>query len=45
MKKACVISLVIVTMMVFVMEDAYAAETLRLITWSGYAPKVLLEQI
>ena len=44
MKKACIISLVIVTMMFFVMESTYAAETLRLITWKGYAPKVLLDK-
>jgi spermidine/putrescine transport system substrate-binding protein len=44
MKKVFVISLVFAMVLIFVMEGAYAAETLRLITWTGYAPKVLLDK-
>jgi len=44
MKKACVASLVIVTMMVFGLGNLSAAEELTLLTWKGYAPQSLVEK-
>ena len=44
MKKACVASLVIVTMMVFGLGNLWAAEELALLTWKGYAPQSLVEK-
>ena len=44
MKKACVISLVIVTMMVFGFGSLWAAEELALLTWKGYAPQSLVDK-
>jgi spermidine/putrescine transport system substrate-binding protein len=44
MKKACVISLVIVTMMVFGFGNLWAAEELALLTWKGYAPQSLVDK-
>ena len=44
MKKACVISLVIVTMMVFGFGNLWAAEELALLTWKGYAPQNLVDK-
>ena len=44
MKKSCVISLVIVTMMVFGLSNLWAAEELALLTWKGYAPQSLVDK-
>jgi len=44
MKKSCVISLVIVTMMVFGFGNLWAAEELALLTWKGYAPQSLVDK-
>jgi spermidine/putrescine transport system substrate-binding protein len=44
MKKVCVASLVIVTMMVFGLGNLWAAEELALLTWKGYAPQSLVEK-
>ncbi len=44
MKKACVISLVIVLMMVFGLGNVGAAEELALLTWKGYAPQSLVDK-
>jgi len=44
MKKACVISLVFVTMMVFGLGNLWAAEELALLTWKGYAPQSLVDK-
>ena len=44
MKKACVISLVIITMMVFGFGNLWAAEELALLTWKGYAPQSLIDK-
>ena len=44
MKKACAISLVIVTMMVFGFGNLWAAEELSLLTWKGYAPQSLVDK-
>ena len=44
MKKACVTSLVIVTMMVFGLGNLWAAEELALLTWKGYAPQSLVDK-
>jgi spermidine/putrescine transport system substrate-binding protein len=44
MKKTCIISLVIVTMMVFGFGNLWAAEELALLTWKGYAPQSLVDK-
>jgi spermidine/putrescine transport system substrate-binding protein len=44
MKKVCVTSLVIVTMMVFGFGNLWAAEELALLTWKGYAPQSLVDK-
>ena len=44
MKKACGISLVVVTMIVFGFGNLSAAEELALLTWKGYAPQSLIDK-
>ena len=44
MKKAFVIPLVIVVMMVFGLGNLWAAEELALLTWKGYAPQSLTDK-
>ena len=44
MKKVFVTSLILATMLVFGFGNLYAAEELSLLTWSGYAPQVLIEK-
>jgi spermidine/putrescine transport system substrate-binding protein len=44
MKKVCVTSLVIVTMIVFGLGNLWAAEELALLTWKGYAPQSLVDK-
>ena len=44
MKRVIVASLVVTTLLVFGVGNLYAAEELRLLTWSGYAPKALVDK-
>ena len=44
MKKVIIASLVVMTFVVFGFGNLYAAEELRLLTWSGYAPKPLVDK-
>jgi spermidine/putrescine transport system substrate-binding protein len=44
MKKTIFTLCLIFAFLFAVVGGAYAAETLRLITWSGYTPKVLLDK-
>ena len=44
MKKVSVTSLILATVLVFGFGNLYAAEELSLLTWSGYAPQVLVEK-
>ena len=44
MKKVIVTLLVVTTLLVFGLGNLYAAEELRLLTWTGYAPKVLVDK-
>ena len=43
-KKVIVASLVVTTLLVFGFGNLHAAEELRLLTWSGYAPKPLVDK-
>jgi spermidine/putrescine transport system substrate-binding protein len=44
MKKASIVSLVIVTTMIFCAGNLWAAEELALLTWKGYAPQSLVDK-
>jgi spermidine/putrescine transport system substrate-binding protein len=44
MKKVFAASLIIALMLVFGFGNVYAAEELSLLTWSGYAPQVLVDK-
>ena len=44
MKKLIVTLLVVTTLLVFCLGNLYAAEELHLLTWPGYAPKVLVDK-
>ena len=44
MKKASIVSLVIVTTMIFGLGNLWAAEELALLTWKGYAPQSLVDK-
>ena len=44
MRKVFATSLIIALVLVFGFGNVYAAEELSLLTWSGYAPQVLVEK-
>jgi len=44
MKKVFATALIVTTFIVFSFSNLYAAEELSLLTWSGYAPQVLVEK-